>query len=66
MIIIGIPVWVGRKLHARYRPTGKHKRMGIITGGVLASVSAYYLDVYIFIKQAHIINDRDRKLIHKE
>ncbi|XP_042908054.1 E3 ubiquitin-protein ligase RNF19B isoform X2 [Parasteatoda tepidariorum] len=39
-IIIGIPVWVGRKLHAKYtRPaTSKHSRNLIVTSGVVASV----------------------------
>lgn len=39
-IIIGIPVWVGRKLHAKYtRPaTKRHSRNMIVTSGVVASV----------------------------
>jgi len=39
-IIIGIPVWVGRKLHTKYtRPaTSRHSRNLIVTTGVVASV----------------------------
>jgi hypothetical protein len=37
-MIIGIPVWVGRKIHSRYQATGKHKRNIAITGGVTASI----------------------------
>ena len=37
-MIIGIPVWVGRKLHSRYQTAGKHKRNVLITSGVTASV----------------------------
>ncbi|GAB6023925.1 hypothetical protein CHUAL_008656 [Chamberlinius hualienensis] len=38
-IIIGVPVWVGRKLHARYRlERNKHKRNLAVTGGVAASI----------------------------
>ncbi|KAK9884574.1 hypothetical protein WA026_007417 [Henosepilachna vigintioctopunctata] len=37
-MIIGIPVWVGRKMYTRYKNTNKHKRNGAIIGGVLASV----------------------------
>ncbi|GFY50786.1 e3 ubiquitin-protein ligase RNF19A [Trichonephila inaurata madagascariensis] len=39
-IIIGIPVWVGRKLHAKYtRPaTSRHSRNLIVTAGVVGSV----------------------------
>ncbi|KAK7789413.1 hypothetical protein R5R35_010271 [Gryllus longicercus] len=37
-MIIGIPVWVGRKLYARYEHTNKHKRNMAIAGGVTASV----------------------------
>ncbi|UYV60298.1 RNF19B [Cordylochernes scorpioides] len=47
-IIIGIPVWVGRKvdqenvcaqLHAKYKSQGnKHKKNLVVTGGVMASV----------------------------
>lgn len=35
----GIPVWIGRKLHTRYRLSGKHKRNFAMLGGVAASVS---------------------------
>ncbi|KAL3892345.1 hypothetical protein ACJMK2_004558 [Sinanodonta woodiana] len=37
-MIIGIPVWVGRKLHSRYETASKHKRNLAITGGVVASI----------------------------
>jgi len=37
-MIIGIPVWVGRKIHAKYGQSGKHRRNVAITGGVAASV----------------------------
>ncbi|CAH1406717.1 unnamed protein product [Nezara viridula] len=37
-IIIGIPVWVGRKLYTRYEHANKHKRNIAIAGGVTASV----------------------------
>ncbi|XP_053682134.1 E3 ubiquitin-protein ligase RNF19B-like isoform X2 [Sabethes cyaneus] len=37
-MIIGIPVWVGRKIHTRYQAAGKHKRNFAVLGGVTASV----------------------------
>ncbi|XP_058061380.1 E3 ubiquitin-protein ligase RNF19B-like isoform X2 [Anopheles bellator] len=37
-MIIGIPVWVGRKIHTRYKSAGKHKRNFAVLGGVTASV----------------------------
>ncbi|XP_074657951.1 E3 ubiquitin-protein ligase RNF19B-like isoform X2 [Tubulanus polymorphus] len=37
-MIIGIPVWVGRKLHTRYGHLPHHKRNMVIAGGVTASV----------------------------
>lgn len=37
-MIIGIPVWVGRKIHTRYNSAGKHKRNLAVLGGVTASV----------------------------
>ncbi|XP_073993597.1 uncharacterized protein isoform X2 [Rhodnius prolixus] len=37
-IIIGIPVWVGRKIYTRYKHSNKHKRNLAIAGGVSASV----------------------------
>ncbi|XP_044582281.1 E3 ubiquitin-protein ligase RNF19A-like [Cotesia glomerata] len=37
-MIIGIPVWVGRKLYARYCNVNKHKRNAFIIGGVTASI----------------------------
>ena len=42
-MIIGIPVWVGRKLHAHYRLANKHKRNTAITAGVMSSVSGHTL-----------------------
>ncbi|CAL1530321.1 unnamed protein product [Lymnaea stagnalis] len=39
-MIIGIPVWVGRKIHYRFEGTSKHKRNLAITGGVAASILA--------------------------
>ncbi|KAJ8973057.1 hypothetical protein NQ317_018785 [Molorchus minor] len=41
-MIIGIPVWVGRKLYARYKSANKHKRNAAIVGGVVASVSLHF------------------------
>ena len=41
-MIIGIPVWVGRKIHAKYGQSGKHRRNVAITGGVAASVSTRF------------------------
>lgn len=40
-MIIGIPIWVGRKLFARYKTASKHKRNLIVTSGVAASVSLF-------------------------
>lgn len=39
-IIIGIPVWIGRKLHARFErhQISKHKRNVLVTTGVLSSI----------------------------
>ena len=39
-MIIGIPVWVGRKLHSHFSKANKHKRNIIITLGVTSSVSS--------------------------
>ncbi|XP_012946261.1 E3 ubiquitin-protein ligase RNF19A [Aplysia californica] len=39
-MIIGIPVWVGRKIHFRYDKASRHKRNLAITGGVAASILA--------------------------
>lgn len=39
-MIIGIPVWVGRKIHSRYQTSGKHRRNIAITSGVTASVGS--------------------------
>ena len=46
-MIIGIPVWVGRKLHAHYRLANKHKRNTAITAGVMSSVSGHALLISI-------------------
>ena len=35
----GIPIWVGRKLHARYSMSNPHRRNLAVVGGVTASVS---------------------------
>jgi E3 ubiquitin-protein ligase RNF19A len=51
-MIIGIPIWVGRKLYARFKTVSKHKRNIIITSGVAASVrifSACSFGVYVAI-----------------
>eukprot|EP00095_Tigriopus_kingsejongensis_P003360 maker-scaffold496_size155344-snap-gene-0.25 protein:Tk03360 transcript:maker-scaffold496_size155344-snap-gene-0.25-mRNA-1 annotation:"ring finger" len=37
-MIIGIPVWVGRKLYSQYNKTMRYKRNLIITGGVLVAI----------------------------
>lgn len=37
-MIIGIPVWVGKKLYARYKTANRHRRNAAIVGGVIASV----------------------------
>ena len=37
-MIIGIPVWVGRKIHNRMKDSSRHKRNVAVTGGVLAAV----------------------------
>ncbi|KAK6626546.1 E3 ubiquitin-protein ligase rnf19b [Polyplax serrata] len=41
-MIIGIPVWVGRKLYSRYENENKHKRNLMVAGGVTASVSPHF------------------------
>lgn len=61
MLFLGIPVWVGRKIHTRYKAAGKHKRNLAVLGGVTASVSNVLiiyrgnLEVFFFCKQ--ICND---------
>ncbi|XP_063407641.1 E3 ubiquitin-protein ligase RNF19A-like isoform X1 [Mytilus trossulus] len=37
-MIIGIPVWVGRKIHSKYKLSPKHRRNLAITGGVATSI----------------------------
>lgn len=37
-MIIGIPVWVGRKIHSKYKLSSKHRRNLAITGGVATSI----------------------------
>ena len=39
-LFAGIPVWVGRKIHTRYKPAGKSwQHKFAVLGGVAASVS---------------------------
>jgi E3 ubiquitin-protein ligase RNF19A len=50
-MIIGIPIWVGRKLYARFKTVSKHKRNIIITSGVAASVRQFGISfLKIFFK----------------
>lgn len=49
----GIPVWIGRKLHTRYRLSGKHKRNFAVLGGVAASVSIGIFHFYFFQIKIH-------------
>jgi E3 ubiquitin-protein ligase RNF19A len=51
-MIIGIPVWVGRKLYTRYKTANKHKRNAAIVGGVIASVS---VDGVLLVALQHLI-----------
>lgn len=37
-MIIGIPVWVGRKVHSKYKTSSKHRRNLAITGAVATSI----------------------------
>jgi len=37
-LLIGVPVWVGRKIHGRYQSSGRHQRNLAITSGVTASI----------------------------
>lgn len=39
-IIIGIPVWIGRKLHARFerQSMSRHKKNLLVTSGVVSSI----------------------------
>lgn len=37
-MIIGIPSWVGRKIHDHYKGANKHKRNVAVVGGVVSSV----------------------------
>lgn len=41
-MVIGIPIWVGRKIHSKLKTSKKHKRNISIFGAVLASVSSYF------------------------
>lgn len=45
--VTGIPVWVGRKIHTRYKMAGKHKRNCAVLSAVTASVS-YNLFLLLF------------------
>ena len=38
-MIIGIPSWVGRKIHDHYKNANKHKRNLAVVGGVIASLT---------------------------
>lgn len=42
-MFLAIPVWVGKKLHARYISATKNKRNLVVLGGVAASVSFDFL-----------------------
>ncbi len=46
-MIIGIPIWVGRKLYARFKTTSKHKRNILISSGVAASVSIFSVILFV-------------------
>ena len=65
-MIIGIPVWVGRKLHAHYRLANKHKRNTAITAGVMSSVSAHTTlslrpnSVYLSVAHVHEVSSELR------
>ncbi len=37
-MIIGIPTWVGRKIHDHYKGNNKHKRNCAVVGGVMGSI----------------------------
>jgi E3 ubiquitin-protein ligase RNF19A len=37
-MIIGIPSWVGRKIHDHYKNANKHKRNLAVVGGVVSSL----------------------------
>ena len=37
-MLIGIPSWVGRKIHDHYKDANKHKRNLAVTGGVVCSI----------------------------
>ena len=37
-MIIGIPSWVGRKIHDHYKHKNKHKRNIAVVGGVISSL----------------------------
>jgi len=54
-LISGIPVWVGRKLYARYEHANKHKRNLAIAGGVTAAVSTDQIFSLLFL---HVFGNR--------
>lgn len=56
LIILGIPVWVGRKLHTRYKGASKHKRNCAVLGGVAASVSNLCEVIELNIKSFSLID----------
>lgn len=55
--ILGIPVWVGRKLHSRYKGASRHKRNSAVMGGVAASVSWYRVDFLPLTRNNESRND---------
>lgn len=55
--ILGIPVWVGRKLHSRYKGASRHKRNSAVMGGVAASVSWYRVDFLSLTRNNESRND---------
>ncbi|GFG40807.1 hypothetical protein Cfor_11865 [Coptotermes formosanus] len=69
-MIIGIPVWVGRKLYARYEHANKHKRNLAIAGGVTAAtvlvstVDYYYQCMRSLFSETHISTVHDAALYY--
>jgi cytochrome bd-type quinol oxidase subunit 2 len=52
-IVIGIPVWVGRRIYQNSLNTTRHKRNLIIMGGVMASVSHHLTSPCFFLSFYH-------------
>lgn len=48
IIVIGVPVWTGRKMFTRYRHSSRLKRNIAIAGGVIAAVSVELNHFYLF------------------